>query len=123
MKIFILEDDKNRLDYMLKIIKQTVKSEYTVETYSNTKDAKAGLAMSNHYDIIFLDYDLGTSIDGDSGLQIAKFITKNSITFNKCIIHSVNLSGAYRIKKELPNSIYLPISSGDINTLGNLLRL
>ena len=111
MKIFILEDDPNR---MVKFMK-----ELTGHRVDHAETVDIGFAMikADKYDLLFLDHDLGgaqmvDSSEENTGYELAKLIT--SSTSNKetpCIIHSCNPVGADNMVKVLPHAHRIPFFS------------
>jgi len=111
MKIFILEDDLNRIEqFRRKLIRHNVSYCDDVET------AKAILGKDK-YDIIFFDHDLGgeqmvDSSEANTGYQLAKWIRSENMKFDQIVIHSCNPIGAANIEREVkglaPDIIRLP---------------
>lgn len=114
MKIFILEDNKNR---MVKFRRELI-GHYI--DHAETIEEGTSLVVSNKYDLLFLDHDLGgdemvDSNESNTGYQLARFIA--SFTKNKetpCIVHSCNPAGADNIVNVLPHAIKLPFISLNI---------
>ncbi len=111
MKIFILEDDLNRIEqFRRKLIN------HTVSYCDNVETAKA-ILEKDKYDVIFFDHDLDHQIMVDSdnpntGYQLAKWVKEKGMTFDQIIIHSCNPIGAANIEREVkglaPDIIRLP---------------
>lgn len=103
MKIFVLEDDINRIQrFRQKLHNPSV-------TYCDyVEDAKM-LLKKDKYDVIFLDHDLGGEImvdsnDPNTGYQLAKWIREQGMTFDQIIIHTCNPIGGDNIQKEISGS-------------------
>lgn len=110
MKVLILEDDENRIEWFYKKL-----FGYSLDV---TKDPKKAIELlfNNEYDFIFLDHDLQphhyTMIgmenqslihDEETGYAVADWLGKNP---NFCkdaniIIHSMNPTGSQRMLKAL----------------------
>src|SRR5208337_2024854 len=101
MKVFILEDDENRLSvFHREIPKIFPNCEYYFSI--NAAGAKAILAEHKVFDLICLDHDLGGQVFVNSsmentGYQVAKFIRQNGIRSRFFICHSLNPAGAENI--------------------------
>lgn len=115
MKIFILEDDSNR---MVKFRRELIGHQID---HAKTAEEGSNLIGSNKYDLIFLDHDLGgkqmvDSNNENTGYQLAKFIAKsmeNKTT--PCIVHSCNPAGAHNITHILQHACVIPFPSLDIS--------
>jgi CheY-like chemotaxis protein len=95
MTAFILEDNENRIEQFKKefghIADLTIAVSYT--------EAIHKFSMSNEYDLILLDHDLGQRIwcsveDENTGSNFAKFLTNYKFRSTPIIIHSHNHWGA-----------------------------
>lgn len=114
MKIFILEDNEQR---MVKFRKELIGH---IIDHAATIEEGTSLVVTNKYDMMFLDHDLGgkemvDSFSGNTGYQLAEFIV--SFTPNKetpCVIHSCNPAGSANIVRVLPHAVKLPFPSLDI---------
>jgi len=111
MKILIVEDNMNRVDYFLKKMFPN-----TLIICSTAKDAISILELQKDFDEIWLDHDLdGFNYQNDEtckscllcGCTVSRFIASNNIK-NKVIIHSQNYYGSNSMKQILPNSIQYP---------------
>lgn len=104
MKVFILEDDQNRMKQFYKKLKN-----YEIIHSDNVENAKE--KYSDDIKIFFLDHDLNTPLEGN-GYQFAKFLAKQKDIHKKEIyIHSMNIIGAQNIKRVLPKAIIIPFSA------------
>ncbi len=94
MKIYILEDAPERMEWFLEIFKDC-DIEYTDQVEKACNDIEA-----NEYDIIFLDRDLGhPKLNGE---DVAWHMKENKLAKKSAIvIHSVNPIGQRNIKKYL----------------------
>jgi CheY-like chemotaxis protein len=109
MNIFILEDNKTRID----LFKEKFKNNFLV-IKTLAKEAIDYLKNDSSFDWILLDHDLGgeqwvDSYKENTGYQVAKFIMEEGIN-EKCKIgvHSLNFVGAKNILSLIPDSEYLP---------------
>lgn len=106
MKIFILEDDNNRVHYF-----EDVLSGYDVEVYDMANDAIDALE-NKVYDILFLDNDLGEN--AGSGTDVADFLHRNSDNENNnalIVVHSWNVPAATAMRSLLPRAYFFPYGS------------
>ena len=98
MKIFVLEDNKNRQKWFSEKFVG-----HNLIMADNVKEAKKKVRPGDHFEAIFLDHDLGGLIYVDSekdntGYQFAKYMVKEGITADSIVIHSLNSIGAMNIK-------------------------
>ncbi len=112
MNIFILDDDINRHDFLIKMLGNKYNNTNIVS--AQTADEAYKFLKNEKWDMIFLDHDLGGEAYVDSnlpntGYQVAKFIKNNNIKYDICIIHSMNPVGARNIQSILPDSNLIPI--------------
>lgn len=114
MRIFILEDNSNRIaKFKQELIGHTV-------DYAKSVEEGTSLVFSNQYDLLFLDHDLGgeemvDSFSESTGYKLAEWIA--SFTKNKeisCVVHSCNPAGADNIVRVLPHAVKMPFPSLDI---------
>ena len=100
MKVFVLEDDIDRImRFRQKLHKHQV-------TYCDWVEEAKKLLKDGAYDVIFLDHDLGGEImvdsnDPNTGYQLAKWIKEQGLTFDQIIIHTCNPIGGDNIQKEV----------------------
>ena len=110
-KIFILEDDPNRIKFFKQMF-----FNHTLAICTTVKEAKIKIKKEIDWDYIFLDHDLGgriyvSSNEEETGCTFAKFIVQENIIIWKIIIHSLNILGAeniYQILKEKYNVEKIP---------------
>jgi len=108
MKIFILEDDPNRMKTFKKAL-----SGHSIDHATNCEEGRT-IVSSNTYDLIFLDHDLGgeqmvDSSHENTGYQLAKFMKENGYnTEVPCIVHSCNPDGADNIASLLCHAVKIP---------------
>lgn len=103
MKVFILEDDENRIDFFTRNLNTKV------ECIAIAKNIYEGIKILSEdtFDILFLDHDLGEpEIPENTGSGLAKFIVNNKIKCNEIFIHSMSPVGAQNIKNILDNGNY-----------------
>lgn len=94
MKIFILEDNKERINWFI----EEFGTHHDLTIEKNTEGAKKSL-LSDSFDVAMLDHDLGGEVYVDSehedcGMRVAEFIVENQIPLNAVIVHSWNPVGA-----------------------------
>ena len=115
MKVFILEDDKERIDFLVKWVKTYI--DHKADIYLAKTFAEACDVFENHdyFDFMLLDHDLlfffMPSDELETGYQVALAMRNGNVTYGGCIIHSLNPEGALKMQKLLPNSICIPISA------------
>ena len=110
MKIFILEDSKERIKWF----KDVFSSENSLFFADNVIDAKRILTEESNFYALFLDHDLDNRIFVDSneentGYQLARFLVENKISFMSIIIHSMNIFGSHRmfdVLKKISENVY-----------------
>lgn len=98
MKIFILEDNKDRIDFFKQ---KFIGHELTIFT-DNASAEKFVSICPFTFDLVLLDHDLGIksfvpSTDTDCGYHFVKHVVENDIKCiedAKIIIHSQNTAGA-----------------------------
>lgn len=110
--IFFLEDNPQRYAHFYKWIETKVDDPEIVSA-TNAADAIDILRDRKHFDVIFLDHDLGGKIFVDSGsentgYQVAKFMKRNGNTFKQMIIHSQNPVGAQNINNIFRKALRVP---------------
>jgi len=94
MRIFILEDDLNRIKWMKLHFDSRIDLDITDDV-----DVAMKYLKEEEYDIIFLDHDLGgrqmvSSSERDTGYTIAKMIHTTKNRGLTVIVHSWNPEGA-----------------------------
>jgi CheY-like chemotaxis protein len=103
MKIFVLEDDENRINFFQSKLSKKVEKLVIAD---NVQEAKIILSHFN-FDILFLDHDLGEPFtEENTGAGLAKFIVKKSIKCKEIYIHSMSTVGAQNIKNILDDADY-----------------
>jgi CheY-like chemotaxis protein len=108
MKIFILEDDSQRVVLFKKLL-----SGNNIIFAHKAQTAFEILKKDKVWDIIFLDHDLGgkqhvNSFEEETGYQVSLFIKKNGIKYNQLIVHSLNYVGAKNISCVLKDCEIIP---------------
>lgn len=104
MKIFILEDDRNRIHLML----DALGASHDVQVSESCADAK--IKYDPPYDLTLLDHDLGGRqfVDGEdpeTGYQFVKFMVSNGMDpGGYVIVHSYNPDGAKAMQGLLEES-------------------
>lgn len=119
MKIFILEDNKERI----KIFEESLIG-HELFIAKDVQEAKKILKQNNYFPLIFLDHDLENRVfvpseEENTGYAVAKFINENNVKYSHCIIHSLNPVGASNMNNILKNSIKIPFL---MLNLKNLLK-
>jgi CheY-like chemotaxis protein len=94
MKVFVLEDDETRVDWIRKNFDEKVEMDLTDEA-----DEAITLLRNNKYDLVFLDHDLGgeqmvSSDHHNTGATVAKIMHETPNKDSVIIVHSYNPIGA-----------------------------
>jgi hypothetical protein len=110
MKIFILEDDQNRLDFFYRWFENE-----EIFASDNVEYAKTLYLKERPFDLVFLDHDLGgrvyvSSEEPNTGYQFAKFLVEQENS-SIIIIHSWNPEGAKNMRNVLPKAYVIPFGS------------
>jgi hypothetical protein len=102
MKIFVLEDNEYRFNFIKTFYK--VSDTFIWETV--VPSAIKAFKKNEPFDLILLDHDLGEEYAPSvgNGTDFAKFLADHGIGKAHVIIHSVNNAGAERMKSYLPNA-------------------
>ena len=105
MKVFILEDSKDRFEFLKKFHKKDI-----IYWSKTVPDAIKTFKKFEPFDLILLDHDLGDELDPciGNGVEFAKFLAEQR-TDSQIIIHSINVDGAKRMKDYLPDATLIPI--------------
>jgi len=115
MKIFIVEDDENRITKFKDKFAHIEEAQlYITRTAS---EAKKVLDENKDvmWDLMLLDHDLGgrvyvESADQNTGYQVAKHIKEKGIKYYNAITHSLNPVGADNIMGQLENCNHIPFT-------------
>jgi len=106
MKIFILEDNQERIKFFKQLFK--FQEVYFAETVKQAKN----YCIKNEFSIMFLDHDLGNEIwvnskEENTGYQFIKKLVDNKLQKN-CLfyVHSSNPIGANKILNYLLDNNY-----------------
>ncbi len=109
MKIFILEDNPERIKTFKEILK-----EHELTIAENVEQAKKAYGKGD-FDILFLDHDLGgrvyvPSAEPNTGYQFAEFIKDDdpNCADKEIIIHSMNPAGCQAMQHVLPWAQLIP---------------
>ena len=125
MKIFILEDDKERIkDFFSMFDKHIVVA-------SNNSDMAISILEKEKFDIIFLDHDLEgkqmVSSEGNTGFRVASNLAKTKNFNTDVVLHSYNEKGVGNMKKILSSNsnfsgriAVLPFGTFDTNIIYNM---
>jgi hypothetical protein len=99
MKVFILEDDLNRMETFNKVLK-----DHRICHAETVEDAKVLFEKEQPFDLILLDHDLGGEMFVNSdlpntGFQFTKFLAerKASVSKSQIIFHTMNRPGAEKM--------------------------
>jgi hypothetical protein len=116
MKIFVLDDDMNRIEWFQKKF-----GKENVYFATCVSDAKDGLRSYGRLDYIFLDHDLGGPYtrgpDGD-GIDVAQWMAQESIQCDTPVVcHSLNDAGAMSICHSL-NATHVAIRCDFLTLVG-----
>lgn len=110
MKIFILEDNKERINFFKEKL-----NKHDLFITDNVYDAIEYIDKSyKEIDLYFLDHDLGDEIyvntnDYNTGTTLAKHIKTKEDLNGRIIIHSMNYFGAQEMMIHLPQAEYIPM--------------
>jgi DNA-binding response OmpR family regulator len=107
MRIFILEDDGNRINFFLEKF-----CNYDVTITENAQSAIEYLE-DNIYGCLFLDHDLGKN--NGSGLDVVHYLADNPDNVNNdaiIIIHSWNIPATEKMITVLPKAAHMPFDVG-----------
>jgi len=112
MKIFILDDSKERQQVLQPILRELLDGPTFFIAYSRNEAIEI-LENENDFDFIFLDHDLGGRVyvdsqEEDTGFWVAKYIADNDIRSKHIIIHTLNTHGAKNMLTILPQATYVP---------------
>lgn len=107
MRIFILEDDRERLVWFFRELNDI--QGHQVRHCDNVDDAKMILTKLGPFDVLFLDHDLDNrqmvnSEEKNTGYQLAKWIRDQGMKFDQIIVHSMNPAGAKNIQDALADA-------------------
>lgn len=121
MKIFILEDNIQRIDVLIANL-----SNHSLTITSNAPDAIDFLTKDSEYDFFLLDHDLGGEIfvdinEPNTGSTVAKFLGGKNIK-GKVIVHSWNTVGAQNMMAHLPKSTHIPFTVSFVKELAKELN-
>ena len=103
MRVFILEDNDERIHYFKKKL-----VEHSVNVYKTASDAIDAL-QERVFNILFLDNDLGDC--AGSGIDVADFLHRHKDNINNnavIIVHSCNPPAATTITSLLPRAYLFP---------------
>lgn len=113
MKIFILEDNPERI----KIFKKIFSVGNQLFIYTSIDEVKTNYFLNGPYELYYFDHDLGgkfyvDSNDENTGFQVAKWIINKDpeIMNKKIIIHSLNYYGALNIKSLFKKAFCIPFN-------------
>jgi len=113
LKIFILEDDEERVLRLEKWVREQ-SDDYSITHAESAEKALSYLAdKSDYYDLLLLDHHLGqTSWVGiheeNTGSTVAKYIEKYKPNYGMAIVHSLNKIGADNMVSRIPRSLHVP---------------
>lgn len=102
-KVFILEDEESRIEKLMRLARRDVEFFRVISFFvaRSVDEACSILNTNRSFDIGFIDHDLGSD---KTGVDVAKVIVDNRVSFGNCIIHSMNVVGANNIKNLLASS-------------------
>lgn len=108
MKIFILEDSEQRIDFFEKTMPN-----HNLFIAKNVSEAKELFEKNEPFDLIMLDHDLEGPFytnpdDENTGYQFAKFLKEKENKTLK-VIHSVNRPASQKMQGILHNVYYVSI--------------
>jgi len=105
MKILILEDSQDRINFFIELFKG-----HEVNVTDDVDEAIA-LLSEGRFNLIMIDNDLG--LDKKEGVELAKFLASAQNEHNENttkIIHSFNISASQKMKRMLPSAICMPFN-------------
>ena len=115
--ILVLDDDKKRLATFRNILEG--RDYKNVEYLENAPASVSLLATLDHWDVVFLDHDLGggawqNSSESDTGAEVARWIAEHRPVIRQIVLHSHNPAGAHYMLKILwgngYNAMYIPFN-------------
>lgn len=126
LNIFILEDNKERLNWFWEFFKKAPDHiEVTCKWEDNVEKAKATYEAHGPWDYVFLDHDLDQRVYVDSdepntGYQFAKWLVDQKMITPETFfyIHSMNTVGALKMKEILMDSnttLFIPFNNFQAN--------
>jgi len=120
MKILVVEDD----GYRIHLFTQWLRG-YPVTVATSARRA-IRLLRKEHFDIVFLDHDLGgrtfvDSSDRNTGAEVARFMAADGIAM-RTVIHSQNAAGIHYIRSILPHARVVPFGPELNDVLHELLH-
>lgn len=104
MKIFILEDSEQRINFFKEVLDKH-------DLFITDNITSAINYIDDNYtdiDLYFLDHDLGEHVE-ENGVVLAKYMKDKEIN-GRIIIHSMNYFGAQEMMFYLPQAEYIPMS-------------
>jgi CheY-like chemotaxis protein len=126
LRIFILEDEKNRIDWF----KENLKNLFFDLTIATSYDEGIKLfSLKEKYDLILLDHDLGgrmyvDSNDENTGFNFCNYLIEKNVAA-PVIIHSMNTVGALKMEELLSSNDFIvsKLPFGDLVSLWNIGQL
>lgn len=103
MRVFILEDDRNREEAIREALRGRFGDGIGIVAASSAEEARAILELNRSWDLVFLDHDLagivpkGEPVPRD-GQHVAHAIVELGVQASLFLIQSVNADGAQKIK-------------------------
>jgi DNA-binding response OmpR family regulator len=110
MKIFILEDNAERMKFFWWYFGN---KKFEIYHADNVTDAKMLFETNQPFDLFLLDHDLDNQVYVDTnnentGTQFAKFLAEKKIDNIPIIIHSFNQYGAENMNSILKTAMRIP---------------
>lgn len=110
MKIFILEDDEQRILAFKRSFGQ-----HNLYIVSNVNEAIILYKKHKPFDVVLLDHDLGgrthvSSFEENTGYQFAKYLSLKKEKPN-VVFHSWNVPGVEKMKEFFPRAPHIPFGS------------
>jgi ActR/RegA family two-component response regulator len=123
MRILFLDDDQRR--------KRTFRSNFPSAKIVSTASETIHQLMTDEYNVVFLDHDLGGEVYVDSdredtGMEVVRWIADNRPNIEKVFIHSCNKDAAAKMHSSLRQAEYdsslMPFPRIDFDSLSSNLQ-
>lgn len=106
MNVLILDDDTRRHRVLEKYARGELGDDIQVTIVETADEAIAALSTGDVWEFLMLDHDLGGRVyvdsdDPNTGFQVAKYIRENKVSFQRCIIHTLNDEAAHNMASAL----------------------
>lgn len=118
IKIYVLEDDKYRIDYFKQFFVG-----FDIDFTDIASQAIIDL-KNQRYDFIFLDHDLGTEIENNNGEFVCRNLIHSVNKSTQIIIHSMNPVGAQNMFNSMKSDmcVIAPFQSKSFNVIMSQIK-